>query len=120
MMYNAKAITGKYGEDIACRWLRENGFMLRERNWRNGRYEIDVIAERYGVIHVIEVKTRQAGGMLLPEQTITPGKAAALKRAASAYLSMYRIRCEVEFDLLAIDTLPDHTYDIRFIQEIIE
>lgn len=119
MMYNAKAITGKDGEDFACRWLRENGFMLRERNWRNGRYEIDIIAERYGMIHIIEVKTRQTGGVLLPEQTITPSKVAALKRAASTYLSMHRICCEVEFDLLAIDTLPDHNYDVRFIQEII-
>lgn len=119
MMQNAKAIIGRDGEDFACRWLRENGFMLRERNWRNGRYEIDIIAERYGMIHIIEVKTRQAGGVLLPEQTITPSKIAALKRAASAYLSMYRIRCEVEFDLLAIDILPDHTFDIRLIQDII-
>lgn len=118
VLFNTKAIIGFEGEDIASCWLRENGYLLRERNWRKGSYEIDIIAERCGVVHIIEVRSRRAGGMITPEQTITPKKAAALKRAASAYLAMHRIRAEVEFDLIAVDTFPDGSHDIRFIPDI--
>ena len=118
-MTTTKAVTGARGEDAAVSFLRKQGFLICERNWRNGRYEIDIIARKSYVTHIIEVKTRRAGGLLSPELTITPSKVAALKRAASTYLSMHRIRCEVEFDLLAIDILPDHTFDIRLIQDII-
>lgn len=119
MPYYSKAVIGQEGEDIACRWLREKGYLLRDRNWRSGYHEIDIIAERHGIIHIIEVRTRRAGGWITPEQTITPKKAAALRRAASAYLALHRILSEVEFDLIAIDHFPDGTHDIRFIPEIL-
>ncbi len=118
MFYADKAVIGHEGEDIASRWLRENGYLLHDRNWRSGHYELDIVAERHGIIHIIEVKTRKAGSWIAPEQTITPQKAAALRRAASAYLAMHHIRSEVEFDLIAIDHFPDGSYDIRFISEI--
>ena len=118
MPYLSRATIGREGEDFAIAWLRNNGFLIHDRNWRNGRYEIDIVAEKLGELHIIEVKTRRAGGLVAPEQTITPTKAAALRRAASAYLAMHRTPYEVVFDLLAIDHFPDGSYDIRLIPDI--
>ena len=57
---------GGRGEDIAMQWLRERGFLIVERNWRVGHYEIDIIAQRYDTLHFIEVKTRKVGGWQTP------------------------------------------------------
>lgn len=49
--------TGSFGEDLAINWLTECQYQIRDRNWRFGRYEIDIIAVKEGVMHFIEVKT---------------------------------------------------------------
>ena len=54
---NNKAI-GRFGEDIACEYLEGSGFEVIARNYNTRCGEIDVIAERRGMLHFIEVKTR--------------------------------------------------------------
>ena len=111
---------GHRGEDIAVDYLRSEGYLIAARNWRSGRYEIDIVAERMGVTHLIEVKTRRAGSLQTPESTITQSKISALHRAAAAYMAQCRVRGEVEFDLLAIDMFADGSYDVRFIRNVAE
>ena len=111
---------GHRGEDIAVEYLRAKGYMIAARNWRSGRYEIDIVAERGGITHIVEVRARRAGALLSPEATITQSKATAMRRAASAYLAQCRVRGEVEFDLLAIDIFPDDSYDVRFVPNVVE
>lgn len=113
-----KAITGAQGEDVAISYLRRQGYMICERNWRNGRYEIDIIARKSYVTHIIEVKTRSARGYTNPEAAITPDKLRSMRRAASLYLAQHHIDEEIAFDLIAIDLLPDGSHDIRFIADI--
>lgn len=115
-----KAQTGVRGENIATDYLRQEGYMICARNWRQGRYEIDIVAQRMGITHIVEVKTRRAGSLLQPEQTISPTKIAALHKAAAAYMAQNRIIGEIEFDLVAIDIFPDQSVDIRFIPNIAE
>lgn len=50
--------TGKWGEDLAADYLTEQGYAIAERNWRQGRLEIDIIAMRDDTLVVAEVKTR--------------------------------------------------------------
>ena len=49
--------TGRLGEETAARWLLDHGFTLLHRNWRQGHYELDIVAARKGTLHFIEVKT---------------------------------------------------------------
>ncbi len=118
-MLTSQAITGANGEDAAIEYLRRNGFLICDRNWRNGQYEIDIIAQRHYVTHIIEVKTRSVSSYQTPEKSITPTKIKSMRRAAALYLAQHRIRTEVMFDLVAIDLFPDGTYDIRLIENII-
>ena len=39
-------VLGKEGEEMAAKWLLANGYELLHRNWRYGRYEIDIIAQK--------------------------------------------------------------------------
>ena len=115
-----KAEMGRRGEDIAVDYLRQNGYLICATNWRQGRYEIDIVAQKAGMVHFVEVKTRNAMSLSTPEQAVTKTKISAMHRAASAYLAKYRVTGEVEFDLLAVDIFPDNTYDVRFIPNIAE
>ena len=46
---------GAAGEAFTVDWLRSNGFLIVERNWRYDHYEVDIIATRRGVMHFVEV-----------------------------------------------------------------
>ena len=48
---------GQLGEDLACRFLVKQNFQIRERNYTVRLGEIDIIAEKNGVIHFVEVKS---------------------------------------------------------------
>ncbi len=98
---------GLRGEELAVRHLEGLGFRILDRNWRAGRYELDIVAEKEGVLHVVEVKTRRAGGLTRPEEAITPAKFRALERAASLYIERYGLDMEVQFDLVAVDCFPN-------------
>ncbi|MDP3947513.1 MAG: YraN family protein [bacterium] len=50
--------TGKLGEDIACDFLKENGFLILLRNFREKWGEIDIIArDKDKTLVFVEVKT---------------------------------------------------------------
>ena len=51
---------GQISEDRAAAYLMARGYTIRNRNWRVGHKEIDIIAQKDGVIVFIEVKTRKS------------------------------------------------------------
>ena len=59
-----KSETGKLGEDIACEYLVNRGFIIIERNFRKPWGELDIIAkDSKGVLVFVEVKAiRQTHG----------------------------------------------------------
>lgn len=111
---------GSTGEQAAAEWLRRNGFEICARNWRNGRYELDIVARRWDTLHFVEVKTRRAGGLTPPEAAATPQKFRALQHAATAYLAQNRFDLEPQFDLAAVDVMPDGTMEVRLIEHAME
>ena len=120
MIRTVAADVGRRGEHLAVDWLRANGYMILERNWRSGRYETDIIAMMGDTIHFIEVKTRAAAGWSRPEDAVTPEKCRALFRCAGAYLALYGRGLEPQFDLVAVDMFPDGGYDIRYIENAMQ
>ncbi len=117
-MTNAE--TGREGERLAVAWLRGRGYIIHELNWRSGRYEIDIIASRGGVLHFVEVKTRSVMGWSSPEQAMTPEKCRALLRGAASYISLRRMPHDPQFDLIAVDILPDGSSEVRYIENVIQ
>lgn len=111
---------GQRGEELAVDYLRDNGFVILERNWRNGRYEIDIIAQRWDEIHFVEVKSRKAGGWTTPEQAITRSKFESIRRAARLYMALKHRREEPLFDLCAVESYPDGRFEIRLVENAME
>jgi putative endonuclease len=114
-----QAIIGSRGEDIATQWLRDRGYYIIERNWRAGRYEIDIIAEHYDTIHFVEVKTRRKGGWQSAYDSIDEQKIRTLRRGAMAYRSIHKLRHNIQFDLIAIMTDENDGYEIDYVENIL-
>lgn len=51
---------GRVGEEIACRYLQERGYVLIERNYRTRQGEIDLIMGYGPYLVFVEVKTRSS------------------------------------------------------------
>ncbi len=119
-MVSATSLIGTLGERAATKWLRCNGFLIHDLNWRMGRYELDIVAERLGVIHIIEVKSRKLGGLTTPEEAMTKKKFNAFVIAARAYVAQHNIRQELQFDLIAVDVMDNNELRVRFVERVME
>ena len=64
--------TGKWGEDLAADYLREKGYEIIERDWRDGHRDIDIIARSPDLrtIVFVEVKTRATDVITKPEEAV--------------------------------------------------
>ena len=115
-----KQIRGALGEQAAVDYLRQNGFMIVERNYRIGRSEVDIIATRYDELHFVEVKTRKISSMTAPEEAITEQKMRAMRRAASAYMAQRHSMLEPKFSLIAVEMIGDRVEALRFVEEALQ
>ena len=116
----AAAETGRAGERAATEYLRRAGYEICALNWRQGRYELDIVACREGVLHFVEVKTRRAGSLTPPEAAATQRKFRALTRAAARYLRTAGWQGEVQFDLAAVSRSDDGRGDVELIERAME
>lgn len=97
-----KASLGTMGEELACGYLRQQGYTIRDRNWRSGRTEIDVIAENSEFIIFVEVKSRSAGYQVHPAEAVNVPKQRTIIFAASNYIERYNIAKEARFDIITV------------------
>ncbi len=99
--------TGRWGEQIAADALVCEGFAIKERNWRLGHLEIDIIAQRGNEYVFAEVKTRSDKDSD-PLEAVGPRKIMNMVRAADAFLNYHSDSLfEVRFDLFSISGTPD-------------
>lgn len=86
---NARGRLGRYGEDLAARWLVQAGMSLLARNWRCRDGELDIVATDADALVVCEVKTRRAGGYQHPMAAVTPAKVERLGRLTERWLERH-------------------------------
>lgn len=106
---------GRWGEEEAAFYLLRSGFHILEHNWRCPYCEIDIIAEYYGLIVFIEVKTRTSTRNELPEEAVDHYRMVRISRAAEFYLHQHRLKkYPYRFDIIAID-LDNSSVNLRHI-----
>lgn len=91
---------GDLGEDIAARYLMRKGYRIRERNYRAMHGEIDIIAEKDGMVIFVEVKTRTNMKYGTPAEAVNAQKQRMLLKTAYAYLK--GAACAVRFDVIEV------------------
>lgn len=81
--------TGRTGERAAARWLERNGMRVLDRNWRQGRNEIDLVVRDGSTIAFVEVKTRRLGPGGTPALAVNAAKRRRLIRASTAWIASH-------------------------------
>lgn len=93
---------GKVGEEVAAKFLVQNEFEILERNYSKKWGELDIVAEKGGKLHFVEVKTvswnsanERAGDLIdsyRPEDNVHPSKLKKLARVTESYLASHAYR----------------------------
>ncbi len=103
-----KAQHGAFGEDAAAEYLATEGYIIKERNIRFGRHELDIVAENQEYIVFVEVKTRTEapGGCLYtygrPASAVGYEKKKNTVLAAREYLHHYPSSKRVRIDVIEV------------------
>ncbi|MBM3271960.1 YraN family protein [Candidatus Kaiserbacteria bacterium] len=102
---------GKIGENVAEMYLKRMGFTILTRNFRKPYGEIDIVAEKGGVLRFVEVKSvsREIPGFFSreinyyrPEEQVHPEKIRRLERAIRAYITEFCDNREYQIDVVGI------------------
>lgn len=94
---------GRSGEDYAAKFLKAQGFEILARNYRCGKNEIDIIAQREKAISFIEVKTRRTTNFGHPAEAVTKSKQREIAKAAECYIrTSNSADVSYRFDVVAI------------------
>jgi len=103
--------TGNLGESIACEFLMQKGFTIKERNYRKPWGEIDIIAEKGGIVRFVEVKSvsykmidvfsRETDGYR-PEERVDSRKLEKISRTAETYMAEKHLDQDRQIDVVAV------------------
>jgi putative endonuclease len=103
-----KGATGKRGEELACQFLRKQGFRVLAQNYRTRLGELDIICRKGKTIIFVEVRSRSEGDGLPAEESLSPRKIDHLLKCAQAWLGEKRLsESTVRFDLVTVDFSGD-------------
>ena len=106
---DGRMMRGKKGEELARVYLEQNGFHILHVHWQAGHKELDIVAERGKMLHVVEVRSRTEPCLVEPPQTVQYEKQRNVISAARSYIYKYRIDKEVQFDIISVIFEPDET-----------
>ncbi len=115
-MLNVRQLFGRFGEDLAARHLKAEGYKILETNYRNRFGEIDIIAKDAGTIVFVEVRSRRSNRFGRAKASVDITKQKKISRIAVAYLKASRqTDAKARFDVVAIDS-GDHGARIELIR----
>ncbi len=110
---------GKIGEELAVKYLNQNGYKVIERNFRCKQGEIDIISKDNKEWVFIEVKTRTNNKFGKPIEAVDINKQKHLLKAIKYYLYVRNLENEyIRVDAIEV-YLNKHNYKINHIKQII-
>lgn len=121
-MKNTTAI-GNIGESVAVEYLLRRDFAIIEQNFRKPWVEIDIIAQKGEVVHIIEVKTVSyttkadlewsvSHETWRPEEQVHARKLRKLGQGAEAWINDKQYTGEWQIDVMAVRIVPQETYAV--------
>ncbi len=136
--YSQKRQFGNWGEGIVCEMLKsEKGMKITERNFLRKCGEIDIVAEKDGTLHFIEVKTvtkeiTTYDGLGIafddshvynPLDNVDRRKMLRVKRTIALYLAEKHVPHETPFQIdiaSVVFFMPDMFAQVELLENIIE
>ena len=95
---------GKWGEELAAKYLEQKGYVIRDRDWRQGKLDLDIVAvaDDGETVVFVEVKARKTNAFGQPEQAVDVKKIQRLARAADSYVKSLGVSAPLRFDIVSI------------------
>jgi putative endonuclease len=106
---------GRHGEALALEYLVKQGFRLRDRNYRFGRGELDLVMESpQGELVFVEVKSSRAARAGDPLAWVHGRKQWQLQRIAQGYCLAKGIADRpMRFDVVGVEWNPEKPDEVR-------
>jgi putative endonuclease len=99
-----KAFGGE-AEDLAVAYLEREGYTIRDRNVPCRVGELDVVAEKDGMLIIVEVRMKTTSESGDPSETVMGEKQRRVVKATLYYLQGQRIddgQVDIRFDVIAV------------------
>jgi putative endonuclease len=104
---DARAVTGRAGEDAALGAYTRRGYRLIARNWRCRIGELDLVVVRGDTLVFCEVKTRRGARFGGGYEAVTGRKRAKVRSVAEAFLQSNGARPRaIRFDVASVALGP--------------
>lgn len=112
--------TGKLGEDIAVHYLKQNGYVILDRNFECKQGEIDIIALDEKEIVFIEVKTRTSNKYGTPSEAVNKIKQKHMLQTIKYYLYIRNLSDEfIRIDVMEV-YIKNNVYKVNHIKQAFE
>jgi putative endonuclease len=98
---------GRLGEAAAEAFLVARGFRVLARNHRTRRGEVDLVCQDGDVLCFVEVRAREVGSPVLPEESVDRRKARRVVAAATDWA--------IRFDVVAVELAEGRSPLVRHI-----
>ena len=114
---NYRKTLGTKGEKIAEEFLKNKGFQIIEKNYKNKYGEIDIIAKQEEELIFVEVRTISSAQFSDPETWVDLKKQNKLIRMANLYISEKDItNTNCRFDVIGITLTKSNKENIVHIE----
>ncbi len=106
---------GDWGEKKATKYLKNKGYKILSRNWRNKLGEIDIVCRKRRALIFVEVKTIQQVQGFFAEDEIDWKKQRQLIKMAQSYLTDNKLNLDIahQIDIIAIEVIDQDSDDYR-------
>lgn len=102
-MINKRSI-GTYGEDLACDYLKNKGYIILDRNFHSRRGELDIIAKCKNILVFVEVKSRYYESFGSGLESITYAKIGNIINTSRFYINSRNLYFfNVRYDVILIN-----------------
>ena len=103
---------GRFAENKAVEYYISKGYVIRERNWRFKKIEIDIIAQLGNEIIFVEVKAR-SGRNMDPVDAVDFAKRKRMVHGADIYLRRLNGGFEYRYDIFALEgDMENYRYEV--------
>lgn len=94
---------GKWGEELAACYLREQGYQIVFRNFYSKYGELDIVAKRNHLLVFVEVKTRTQDYYGTPAEAVDARKRRHMAYAANFFVQRFGFQqVDLRFDVIEI------------------
>ncbi len=105
---------GNIGEDYTAQYLKLKGYKILDRNYTIRGGEIDIIAVKSKVLHIVEVKSRKPDPLTSVASALTHTKIYHIIRTTQHYIRNNDLECSEVFDVAIVEIDNGKVTDFQY------